>query len=122
MKKIHIELTDKQHCLLTRIAKAEKRKLADLIYMAISSGLGSIFCERGVYVPKTKDEYTSEENKQLAKNEKLEKTKGWKALKWKEREARGFDHVDSHLCNYGDEKDFVSELSDSIEANIYNNN
>tara|TARA_R100000664_G_scaffold34208_1_gene55068 strand:- start:3260 stop:3487 length:228 start_codon:yes stop_codon:yes gene_type:complete len=65
MKTITIELTDKQHCLLSRIAKADKRKLDDFIYLIIAEGLTYFFCER-----------------QQAKNEKLQKTKGWDDLEW----------------------------------------
>ena len=120
MKTINIELTDKQHCLLTRIAKEERRKLRDLIYVVIADGLGSVFCERAVHVEKTPDEYSDADKKQLAKNEKLKKSKGWDALNWDEKEAKGFEHVYSYLTNFErDEKDFISELSKSIESNVY---
>ena len=120
MKTINIELTDKQHCLLTRIAKEDRRKLRDLIYVVIADGLGSVFCERAVHVEKTPDEYSDADKKQLAKNEKLKKSKGWNALNWDEKEAKGFEHVYSYLTNFErDEKDFISELSKSIESNVY---
>tara|TARA_R100000655_G_scaffold35713_2_gene69439 strand:+ start:12087 stop:12476 length:390 start_codon:yes stop_codon:yes gene_type:complete len=120
MKTINIELTDKQHCLLTRIAKEERRKLHDLMYAVVADGLGSMFCERAVHIEKTPDEYSVTEKKQLAKNEKLKKSKGWDDLTWDERYAKGFEHVYSFLTNsIRDEKDFISELSKSIEENIY---
>ena len=120
MKTRNIELTDKQHCLLTTIAKEERIKLRDLIYVVIADGLGSVFCERAVHVEKTPDEYSDADKKQLAKNEKLKKTKGWNALNWDEKEAKGFEHVYSYLTNFErDEKDFISELSKSIESNVY---
>ena len=71
MKKLEILLTDKQHNLLERIAQADDRRLSDLIYLVFSSGLGVYFCERGIYVSKNDDEYTEEEIKQKAINEKL---------------------------------------------------
>ena len=121
MKKINIELTDKQHCLLTRIAKEERRKLDDLMYIVIADGLNSLFCERAIHIEKTPDEYSDADKKQLAKNEKLKKTKGWNALDWEEKQAKGFKHVYSLLTNFSqDEKDFISELSKSLEENVYN--
>ena len=120
MKKLTIELTNKQHCLLTRIAKEEKRKLQDFMFLTISEGLSSFFCERIIHVKKEKDEYTTEEKKQLATNEKLAKSKNWGDLNWDERRAKGYDHVCHYLSNCSsDEKDFIVELSESIEANIY---
>ena len=82
MKTITIELTDKQHCLLSRIAKADKRKLDDFIYLIIAEGLTYFFCETSICIEKTPDEYTQEERRQQAKNEKLQKTKGWDDLEW----------------------------------------
>lgn len=120
MKKITIDLTDKQHCLLSRIAKEDKRKLQDLIYLTISAGLGSVFCEREFHVEKTPDEYSEQDRKQLAKNEKLEKSKGWEELTWDQKREKGFKHVRDWLSNCNpDQKDFVGELSESIESNIY---
>ena len=120
MKKLTIKLTDKQFCLLTRVSKEEKRKLQDFIYLTISQGLSSFFCERIIHVEKEKDEYTAEEKKQLATNEKLEKSKGWNNLDYDERRAKGYDHVFHYLSNCNrDQKDFIVELSESIEANIY---
>jgi hypothetical protein len=120
MKKLTIELTDKQHCMISRIAKEEKRKLQDFICLTISDGLGSFFCERAIHIEKKDDEYTTEEKKQLATNEKLEKSKGWKNLDWDERRAKGYDHVCHYLSNCSSgQKDFIDELSVSIEANIY---
>ena len=120
MRKLTIELTDKQHCLLTRIAKEEKRKLKDFMFLTISEGLSSFFCERIIHVEKKNDDYTAEEKKQLATNEKLEKSKGWNDLDYDERRAKGYDHVYHYLSNCSrDQKDFIVELSESIEGNIY---
>ena len=120
MKEINIELTDKQHCLLTRIAKADKRKLDDFICLILAEGLTYFFCEESISVEKTSDEYTQEERKQQAKNEKLEKTKGWDDLEWEEKQAKGFERVSTYVHNsYGTGDDFIDELSKSIEGNIY---
>ena len=120
MKTINIELTDKQHCLLTRIAKADKRKLNDFICLILAEGLSFFFCEESICVDKTPDEYTQEERKQQAKNEKLEKSKGWDDLDWEEKQANGYENVSTNMHNsYGIGDDFIDELSKSIESNVY---
>ena len=120
MKKITIELTQKQHCLISRIAKVEKRKLQDLVYIVICEGLDSLFCERQIDIKKTPDEYTEDDKKQLAKNKRLERSKGWEDLGWEERKEKGYKHVSDWLSNYErEQEDFICELSESIETNIY---
>ena len=121
MKKIHIELTDKQHCLLGRIAKAERRKLSDLLCLLIADGLSCFFCETSIGIEKTLDEYTQEERKQQAKNEKLKKTKGWDDLDWEEKQAKGFEHVNSYMHNhpYESGEDFLCSLAKSLERNAF---
>ena len=120
MKTINIELTDKQHCLLTRIAKADKRKLNDFICLILAEGLTYFFCETSTCIEKTPDEYTQEERKQQAKNKKLEKTKGWDALDWEEKQAKGFERVSTYMHNsYGSGDDFLDALTKSIESNVY---
>ena len=120
MKKINIELTDKQHCLLARIAKADKRKLDDFICLMIAEGLTYFFCETSICIEKTPDEYTQEERKQQAKNEKLEKTKGWDDLDWEEKQAKGFERVSSYMHNsYGNGDDFLGSLTKSLEGNVF---
>ena len=120
MKKIHIELTDKQHCLLGRIAKAERRKLSDLLCLLIADGLSCFFCETSIGIEKTLDEYTQEERKQQAKNEKLKKTKGWDDLDWEEKQAKGFERVSSYMHNsYGNGDDFLDALTKSLERNAF---
>ena len=120
MKKITIKLTDKQHCLLTRIAKADKRKLDDFISLILAEGLRYFFLDESICVEKIPDEYTQEERKQQAKNEKLKKTKGWDDLDWEEAQAKGYEQVSAYMHNsYGQGDNFLDELSVSIEANIY---
>ena len=120
MKTINIELTDKQHCLLTRIAKADRRKLDDFISLILAEGLRYFFCEHSICVEKTLDEYTQEERKQQAKNEKLKKTKGWDDLDWEEAQAKGYERVSAYMhYSYGRGDDFLDELTKSIESNVY---
>ena len=96
MKTINIELTDKQHCLLTRIAKEERRKLRDLMYVVIADGLGSVFCERAVHVEKTPDEYNDADKKQLAKMRSSKRARDGMLLtgmRKKQRVSNTFLHI-----------------------------
>ena len=117
MKTISIQVSDKQHSLLTRLAAAEKRRLSDFNYLIFGQGLDMFFCERSVHVKKEPDEYTKEEKKQQAINKKIEKSKprsDWQDHGWK--------HVSDYMYNYDksdDEKDFVTKLAYEIEAMAY---
>ena len=68
MENLKIPVTKKQLYLLERIAKADDRRLNDLIYLIFSQGLSSYFCERSIYIDKDDDEITEEEKQQIKKN------------------------------------------------------
>ena len=115
MKTLSIRLKDKQYGLLSRIAKSERRKLPDLLYVLLGNGISVQYCDQGVCIPKEASEYTEEENQTIANNKALEATEGWISLDWEERKKRGYENVDTHLsnCSHGSQ-DFIEELSDSI--------
>ena len=115
MKTLSIQLKDKQYDLLARIAKSERRKLSDLLYVLLGYGVSVQFCDQGVAIPKEASEYTEEEKQTIANNEALEATEGWMSLNLEERTKRGYEHVPTHLNNYTHgPQDFIEELSDSI--------
>lgn len=117
MKTISIQISDKQHSLLIRLAAAEKRRLSDFNYLIFGQGLEMFFCERSVHVKKEPDEYTKEEKKQQAINKKIEKSKP--RSDWQDH---GWEHVSDYMYNYDkpdDEKDFVTKLANEIEAMAY---
>ena len=117
MKTISIQVSDKQHSLLTRLAAAEKRRLSDFNYLIFGQGLDMFFCERSVHVKKEPDEYTKEEKKQQAINKKVEKSKP--RSDW---ENHGWEHVSDYMYNYDkpdNEKDFVTKLANEIENLAY---
>ena len=72
-KELTIEVTDKQYDYFKRIARAEDRKLNDLIRLIFCTGLDFHWSESYFSIEKKDDEYTSEEKKQMAKNEKIKK-------------------------------------------------
>ena len=72
-KQLTIEVTDKQYDYFKRIARSEDRKLNDLIRLIFCTGLDFHWSESYFLIEKKDDEYTSEEKKQMAKNEKIKK-------------------------------------------------
>ena len=117
MKTISIQVSDKHHSLLTRIAAADHRRLSDFNYLIFGNGLDMFFCERAVHVKKEPDEYTKEEKKQQAVNKKVMSTtprKDW--------DEKGWEHVSDYMYNYDKEdgeKDFVTKLANEIEKLAY---
>ena len=100
MKKLEINLSDKDYSLLSRIAKSEGRRLSDLTYLLLGKGLEIFFCETMVYIDKEADDYSAQDLAQMKKNAELEKTKGWIKLDWEERKAKGYNHISSSLSNH----------------------
>jgi len=117
MKTITIDLTDKQHCMLSRIAKGDKRKVSDLIYLALSRGFEYMYFETALHIEKVDSDYTDKEKKQIAKNKKLEASKGWSDLDYNEKQKRGWEHVCSVMCNYPHDNDFMPGFAESLERN-----
>jgi len=117
MKTINIELTNKQHCMLSRIAKGDKRKVSDLIYLALSRGFEYMYFETALHIEKVDSDYTDKEKKQIAKNKKLEASKGWSDLDYDEKQKRGYEHVCPVMCNYPHENDFMPGFAESLERN-----
>ena len=72
-KQLTIEVTDKQYDYFKRIARSEDRKLNDLIRLIFCTGLDFHWSESYFSIEKKDDEYTSEEKKQMTKNEKIKK-------------------------------------------------
>ena len=118
MKKLSIDVTEKQYYLLSRIAKSDDRRLEDLLYLIFSLGLSIYFCERSVYISKDDDEFTAEEKKQKSLNENLIKdTKRFHHLSDEEQKKLGFKQVELGYSNYSRENDFIEKLADEIKEN-----
>ena len=100
MKHLKLSLTDKNYYLLERIAKADDRRLNDLIYLIFSQGLSSYFCERSIYIDKDDNEITNEEKQQIKKNEEIIKSnsKFWH-LEDDEQKKLGYIRVEKFYSN-----------------------
>ena len=115
---LKIPLTKKQISLLERIAKADDRRLQDLLYLIFSLGLSIYFCERSVYISKDENEFTEEEKKQKALNEKIIKdTEKFHYLSEEEQKKLGLKEVELSYSNYSRENDFIEKLADEIKEN-----
>ena len=118
MKKLSIDVTEKQYYLLSRIAKSDDRRLQDLLYLIFSLGLSIYFCERSVYISKDENEFTEEEKKQKALNEKLiQDIEKFHYLSEEEQTKLGFKKVELGYSNYSRENDFIEKLADEIKEN-----
>ena len=103
--------------MIKRIAKGDKRKLSDLMYLALADGLYYLYSDVALTIEKIESDYTAKEKKQIAKNKKLESAKDWDDLGWEERQKRGFDHVSAYMSNYPHKDDFMPAFRDSLERN-----
>ena len=124
MKSISIDLPDKDYDLIKKIAKEQKRKLSDLHYLLLAEGFRFMFTEECLSIDKTEDEFTEEEKKQLAINEKLEKTiegfwkleeEDWKEKGWKRvRKEWSNAHYEGKGKSYSD--DLIDPLVERLEG------
>ena len=117
MKKIEILLTDKHYDLLERIAKADDRRLSDLIPLLFSTGLNYYFDEKNIYIEKKDNEFTNEEKKQNKINKQLEiNNSGFWGLSNDERKKLGYKYVETFYSNNdSQQKNFISELSKDLK-------
>ncbi len=118
MKNLPAPIPDDLYDVLKRIAKYERRKFRDFIYLILAEGLSSYYCERQMFVDKLQTEYTKEETDQIAKNAELEKTEGWNDLSWEERTSRGYVSVEDYW-QHSDISKFENQLIDLITSNSH---
>tara|TARA_R100000388_G_C7174204_1_gene125447 strand:- start:148 stop:648 length:501 start_codon:yes stop_codon:yes gene_type:complete len=120
MKHLKLSLTDKNYYLLERIAKADDRRLNDLIYLIFSQGLSSYFCERSIYIDKDENEISKEEKKQIKKNDKIiENTQNFWHLEEDEQKKLGYKRIEKFYSNnYSQGRiNFIDKLADEIKEN-----
>jgi len=120
-KKLTIEVTDKQHDLLRRIAISDRYKLNDLVRLVFAKGLEFQWCEDELSFKKRDDEYTPEEQDQILKNKKIEKElKKENKTIWdispEERKKKGYKSVSAYhsVGGYGDKDDVAYLIADQL--------
>ena len=118
-KVIKLKLTDYQYDLLSRIAAEDKRRLNDLFYLLFGEGIKFFYSDNGISIKKKPFEYTEEENKQLAKNEELQKTKGFNSLSYEEKALKGYKHVCPWMGNFDECETFIDKLAAEVTNNAF---
>ena len=118
MKTLSIQLTEQQYDLITRIAKADARRLSDFSLLIFAEGLACYFCEKGISVKKRDDEFTEEERAQQAKNAEIRNHPDFHEINFDQMKERGWKGVDSYFSNCRREpgEDFVDNLAASIRG------
>jgi len=116
VKTLVLDLPDKDYDLFVRIAKSQKRKPSDLVGLIFAEGIRFFFTEECIWFDKRDDEFTEEEKKQLKINKDLEKNiEGfWRDLDKKQREEKGYVHVQQHWTN----QDYDSEKKENNDQLI----
>jgi len=127
VKKLTLEVTDKQHDLLRRIAITDRYKLNDLVRLVFATGLEYQWCENYLSFKKKDDEFSVDNKKQIAKNKKIEKELAKKdkkvyQLTKEEEDKLGYKRVDEHhfVGGYGDEHDVAHMIADQLRESLLN--
>ena len=123
-KQLTIEVTDKQYDLFKRIALEDNRKLNDLIRLVFITGIDFHWSENYFSFKKRDDEFTPQERKQMAKNEKILKQlekedKPFYQLSDEEKEKLGYKSVEEwhRGGGYEDSKtNLCNLLSEELKA------
>ena len=118
-KVIKLKLTDYQYDLLSRIAAEDKRRLNDLFYLLFGEGIKFFYSDNGISIKKKDFEYTEEENQQLAKNEELQRTKGFNSLSYEEKALKGYKHVCPWMGNFDEGETFIDKLAAEVTNNAF---
>ena len=121
MKTLSVEVTDKQYDLFRRMAISERKKLNVLVRLVFARGLEFEWCEDHFTFSKKEDEFTSDEKKQIAKNEKIKdelEKKGKKLyqLSTEEETELGYKYVakEHFVGGYGDDGDIAHLLAEQL--------
>ena len=126
-KKLIIEVTDKQHDLLRRIAISDRYRLNDLIRLVFAKGLEFQWCEDDISFIKRDDEYTKEEQNQIVKNKQIEEElKKQNKTIWDispdARKKKGYENVPTyhHVGGYGDRGDVAYLIAEQLRKPLLN--
>ena len=120
---LSVRLSEADLDILKRIAKAENRRLSDLVQLIFGCGVDVMFCEQHVIIDRKDSEIPADELKQIELNEKLMKEDGFWQLKDEERQAKGYRkgfcrHISNHdlIDDKQREDRLIEPLADRIRA------
>ena len=116
-KQITLNFPDDIYRDLVRVAKADGRRVNDLVTILLSEGLKFFYCETSIAIQKLDSEYSQKDKDQIKKNKELENSKGWSGLGHEARRAKGYDYVCKYIHN---EDDFLSNLEDRVKESVCN--
>lgn len=116
-KQITLNFSDDIYRDLVRVAKADGRRVNDLVTVLLSEGLKFFYCETSIAIQKLDSEYSQKDKDQIKKNKELENSQGWSGLDYEARRAKGYDYVCPYLRN---EDDFLGNLEDRVKESVCN--
>ena len=111
-KQITLKFSDDIYRDLVRVAKADGRRVNDLVTLLLSEGLRFFYCETAIAIKKLDSEFSQKDKDQIKKNEELEKSEGWSRLDYEAKKAKGWDYVCHYIHN---EDDFLSNLEERVK-------
>lgn len=112
---LSIRLTPEQFNLLSRIAESDDRRIEDLSYLLLSTGLTFFYSEKEVCFKKEPHEFTEKEKIQLKKNKELDNDSSLKTFE--ERKKKGWKNVEDWHRNFSC-KDNVPNVVDDLAKSI----
>ena len=116
-KQITLNFPDDIYRDLVRVARADGRRLNDLVTILLSVGLRYFYCETFIAIKKLDSDYTQAEKDQIEKNKELENSEGWSGLNYEARRAKGYDYVCHYIHN---EDDFLGNLEERVKESVCN--
>ena len=116
-KQVTLNFSDDIYRDLVRVAKADGRRVNDLVTILLSEGLRFFYCETAISIKKLDSEFSQKDKDQIKKNEELENSEGWSGLDYEEKKAKGWDYVCHYLHN---EDDFLGNLEERVKESVCN--
>ena len=116
-KQITLNFSDDIYRDLVRVAKADGRRVTDLVTILLSEGLRFFYCETSIAIKKLDSEFSQKDKDQIKKNEELENSEGWSRIDYEEKKAKGWDYVCHYLHN---EDDFLGNLEERVKESVCN--
>ena len=109
---IGIRISSDDVAMLKRIAKSENRRFDDLMQLVFAEGLTYFFCETLVSVEKIPEDFTKDEQKQLALNKEIEAKN---LPSWDAKKKAGYEHVTHYITNHETDRETNKKHDPLIE-------